>query len=71
MKFLNLKHANTKAMKSVRNLIPTNNRTSGIENTGVYYSKTISFIIAILTIGMATIKLPILANGAALIMKKK
>ena len=41
-----------------------------IENTGVYYSKTISFVISILTIGMASLKLPILANGAALIMKK-
>ena len=41
-----------------------------IENNGVFYSKTISYVISILTIGMASLKLPILANGAALFLKK-
>lgn len=41
-----------------------------IEDNGVFYSKLISYVISIITIGMASLKLPILANGAALFFKK-
>ena len=44
---------------------------SVIDNTGIIWSKIESSIISVLTIGMANLKLPILANGAALLFKRK
>ena len=43
---------------------------SVIEENGLFVSRIISLVIALITIGMANLKLPILANGAGLIFKK-
>ena len=43
---------------------------SVIEENGLFISRIISLVIALITIGMANLKLPILANGAGLIFKK-
>jgi len=42
-----------------------------IENTGLIWSQIESSIISLLTIGMANLKIPILANGAGLIFKRE
>jgi glycosyltransferase involved in cell wall biosynthesis len=42
-----------------------------VENSGLFFSKIISYVLSIITIGMANIKRPILSNGAALVFKKK
>ena len=42
-----------------------------IENTGLIWSQMESSVISILTIGMANLKTPILANGAGLLFKRE
>jgi poly-beta-1,6-N-acetyl-D-glucosamine synthase len=44
--------------------------TSVIENNGLFISKISSFVISIISIGMANLKSPILVNGAGLIFRK-
>ena len=43
---------------------------SVIENNGLFISRIISLVIGLITVGMANLKLPILANGAGLIFRK-
>lgn len=43
---------------------------SVIENNGLFISRIISLVIGLITMGMANLKLPILANGAGLIFRK-
>jgi glycosyltransferase involved in cell wall biosynthesis len=58
---------------SLKNKLATNSDIyliSVIEDSGLFISRIISLVLGLITMGMANLKLPILANGAGLIFRK-